>query len=504
MKTSKPIVTATHFLFLWIVLLTMYRILSNTQDHMGLFYDEAYYFHWSEQLDWGYYSKPPMVAWLISASTFLFGISELSVKIFSPLLYAATAWLVYVLAKLCLNKRAAIYATLIFSSTPLVGFNSLFITTDAPLFFFWALSSYLFLRALKTDSWRHWLFLGFSIGLGILSKYTFVALPLGLLCYALIQRQWFLFQSLKVWSAVGIALILACLNLYWNWAHDFIAFSHTKEIAKLDGALLKPWELLSFLGTQILIFGFVWSMALIACSASVYRGLKENSNLVFLLCTALPILVIIGSQAFLSRAFANWAGPFIIPTSILAAYVIQKHLSPAKVLTIGICINLIPLSLTYHWPLILDNLNIEQSKKNSPYQRFSGWRELSEKINPILTLHSDAKLLSQSRELLAYVGFYSKTPTKDIWYWNPKHDKHIDNHYDLKSNIGKVHHLNTSNSYVFVSKKPLQRSIQDRFKNVEFLGKEEYKVSEKLKREVYVYHMEGFQGYRYYPQLSEK
>src|SRR5450432_2364124 len=35
--------------------------------------DEAHYWDWSRHLDWGYYSKGPLVAWLIRLSCELFG-----------------------------------------------------------------------------------------------------------------------------------------------------------------------------------------------------------------------------------------------------------------------------------------------------------------------------------------------------------------------------------------------------------------------------------------------
>src|SRR4051812_26093343 len=35
--------------------------------------DEAHYWDWSRKLDWSYYSKGPLVAWLIRAGVELFG-----------------------------------------------------------------------------------------------------------------------------------------------------------------------------------------------------------------------------------------------------------------------------------------------------------------------------------------------------------------------------------------------------------------------------------------------
>ena len=41
-----------------------------------LFVDEAQYWVWGQNLDWGYYSKPPMVGWLLRAVTDLAGSSS--------------------------------------------------------------------------------------------------------------------------------------------------------------------------------------------------------------------------------------------------------------------------------------------------------------------------------------------------------------------------------------------------------------------------------------------
>src|SRR5262245_11654533 len=45
---------------------------------LGLSPDEAHYWHWSRNLDWGYYSKGPLVAWMIRGGCELFG--DLSVR----------------------------------------------------------------------------------------------------------------------------------------------------------------------------------------------------------------------------------------------------------------------------------------------------------------------------------------------------------------------------------------------------------------------------------------
>ena len=61
--------------------------------YMGvtLYVDEAQYWTWAQQLDWGYFSKPPGVAALIALSTALFGDGLLGVKALAMLCYPLAA-----------------------------------------------------------------------------------------------------------------------------------------------------------------------------------------------------------------------------------------------------------------------------------------------------------------------------------------------------------------------------------------------------------------------------
>mgnify|MGYP003353868740 CR=1 FL=1 len=54
---------------------------------VGLHVDEAQYWWWSRNLQWGYFSKPPGIAALISLSTALFGDSVVATAILDRLLH---------------------------------------------------------------------------------------------------------------------------------------------------------------------------------------------------------------------------------------------------------------------------------------------------------------------------------------------------------------------------------------------------------------------------------
>src|SRR5436309_5406627 len=57
-----------------ILLASVFHVLYLTHDcPLDLAPDEGHYWDWSRHLDWSYYSKGPLVAWLIHASCYLFG-----------------------------------------------------------------------------------------------------------------------------------------------------------------------------------------------------------------------------------------------------------------------------------------------------------------------------------------------------------------------------------------------------------------------------------------------
>jgi len=107
--------------------------------NIDLFYDEAYYYYWSKHLAFGYYSKPPMIAYVIYIFTHIFGNSELAIRLASNLFYSLTAIIVFLIAKEIFKKeKIALLSGLSYIILPGISYLSLIISTDALLSFFWA------------------------------------------------------------------------------------------------------------------------------------------------------------------------------------------------------------------------------------------------------------------------------------------------------------------------------------------------------------------------------
>ena len=105
--------------------------------------DEAQYWDWSRRLDLSYYSKGPLVAYIIRASCAVFGETMQAVRYPAILLGAGTSIFAYLLTlKLFRSDRLALGATLMFSIVPIFIFGGIFMTIDAPLLFCWAAATY--------------------------------------------------------------------------------------------------------------------------------------------------------------------------------------------------------------------------------------------------------------------------------------------------------------------------------------------------------------------------
>lgn len=302
-------------------LLTAVRLVTLFTTPFELYPDEAQYWLWSRDLAFGYYSKPPMVAWLIAASTSVFGDAEGFVRLASPLLHGGAALAVFAAASRFYDRRTGFWAAAVYSLMPGVQLSAGLASTDAPLLFFLALTLWAY-AALQTGASRLSTAAAFgaALGLAFLSKYAALYAAGGAVMHALIAR-----EARRPWSPATLAAAVAAFatiagpNVAWNATHGFSTVAHTAANAGWNPAhLANPAELIEFLVSQFGVFGPVpfFTLGLVA-TAAAQRRLKGAE--LAAACFAAPPLVLVTIQAFLSRANANWAVAAYVAGSVLAA-----------------------------------------------------------------------------------------------------------------------------------------------------------------------------------------
>lgn len=304
------------------------RIVGLVINPASLHADETQYWVWSQSLDWGYFSKPPLIAWTIAGSTALFGDSDWAVRLPAPFLHTTTAVLLALSAGRLFGRVAAAWTLIVWLTLPSVWLSAAIMSTDALLLTFWSLALYAFIRLRDGGGWGWALLLGVGLGLGMLAKYAMGYFLAGLVLAALLDtasRKALLRPNL-ILTALATLLILAP-NLVWNWRNEFATVSHTAANANWGADMFNPGEAASFLVDQLAVFGpalFITLLTALFITARYWRQGRAEPVFVVLACFCVPALVVVTGQAFLSRAHANWAASaYAAATVLTVAFLLQ-------------------------------------------------------------------------------------------------------------------------------------------------------------------------------------
>src|SRR5438874_7988444 len=126
--------STTRAVWIFIVALTAIRLsMLATTD---LEFDEAHYWMWSERLAPAYFSKGPAIAFVIRASTTVFGANEFGVRFFSTLLAAGISVLLFYFTRRLFNATAALWPVVALNVTLIFNTGAFLMTIDALSAFF--------------------------------------------------------------------------------------------------------------------------------------------------------------------------------------------------------------------------------------------------------------------------------------------------------------------------------------------------------------------------------
>jgi 4-amino-4-deoxy-L-arabinose transferase-like glycosyltransferase len=383
--------------------LVAWRLLAAADARLNLSIDEAQYFLWSLEPAWGYFSKPPMIAWTIAATTYVCGDSEACIRLPATLLFAASAWIVAALTERLYDARIGLWAGIAFAMLFLTSFYSWVMTTDAILLFFWSLALFLFLRALASDRWRDWLGLGICVGLGLLTKYS-MGLFLGCALLVLWIDHRPRLASPKPWLAAFLACAFLIPNLAWNFTHDFSTLRHTAEISQLDRDLFHPGSLAAFVAAQFGVMGPLLFAALLGSSAD-RTAWRADARYRLIGLFALPVLALFILLSLLSRAHANWAAPAYVAATTLAVVWLLRH-GRQRWLIAALALNLILAATLYHWHRIAPGIGIELRKGTDPFYPVRGWNTAGMELAQSLRASGCRAVLASDRGTLVELAYY--------------------------------------------------------------------------------------------------
>ena len=474
---------------IFLAVITLLRLAWLAGRPIDLYPDEAQYWIWAQHPAWGYFSKPPMVAWLIAASIHGFGDSDLSVKLPANLAYFFTSLVVYRIAERLYDGHTAGWSAIAFITLPSVSLSSVVISTDVPLLFFWACATYAFVRARESGAaplW--WLAVGLAAGLGLLSKYAmgfWLGSALGLLLIVPGER-----RHLRGYAAaILLAVLVYSPNFLWNAANGFASYHHTAANADLHGFALHPGAFLEFAGSQFGVFGPVFAATLVVIAAAAMRrsvSIDRRSGL--LLALSLPTLIVMLCESMLSRAQPNWSAPAYLTATILVVAWLRSHGRDVLVQwsVVGHVVMAVAVFGAHDIALAI---NLPLPGKLDPVHRLRGWHTLGEAVSRSLIEAPRLPLLADSRELMAALIYYMQPHPFDMLMWNP--GKGVNNGFEQTQSLpGRP-----GGDYLWISDRRDDAAVTGYFARYEEIAHIRVPIGRGLARDIRITALYGFKGY---------
>lgn len=486
-------------------LVTAARLAFIALADLDLDFEEAQYWFWSRDLAWGYFSKPPLIAWLIAGGTALCGDGEACIRWPSPVIHTATAFVVGAIGAAVAaprdRRRVALWSALGYATLPGVSLSALLMTTDVPLLFFWSVALLAWIRLMQGGG-AGWAVLGgLALGLGLLSKYAMAYFLIGAALHLAVSAEARRIArrrgpALLAFLAIGLALLAP--NIAWNAADGFITFRHTAENANLDDGLLHPVRMLEFLGGQFGVFGPVLFVVLMAALPVWWRQARRpvgdeppgDAGLA-LGAFCYPVIALLLLQALVSRANANWAATAYVAGTVIAIQLLVA--GRRRLLAASFGLHLAAAAALHLALATLPAVNLPGLGAKPIGARLQGWDALGSRVAAALAAEPGSVLASEYRQLLWILAYYAELPAGRYAKWNGDGD--IDDHFELIGATVENAAAAGATRFVLASERPEPMGILDRFVEWRLLEEVEQPLGAGLVRRLWLYELSGFRGY---------
>ncbi len=454
--------------------LAIFRILYVLFYPIDLSPEEAQYWDWSRHLDFSYYSKPPLVAYLNFISTSLLGNTEIGVRITPIILSFILSVLTFLFVKKLFDEKTAFLSSVLPNFFIGTSINSILMTTDAPFIFFWAVSVMLIYLAVEKNTYTLWLLVGLFAGLSFLSKYTAVFLFPLTLFYLFIKGK---ILNPRPYISLIPAFILSLPVLYWNIKHDFVSFKHISSLAGKRSNFPNLDTFIEFLGGQIILLSIIPFFFLLY---GWYVAIKKrDEKLIFLTVYSLPVFLFFLFLSLRKEVYANWSGFAYFTGSILSVIFMKRVI----LYVFPVCFF---LTLLLHFTPLFDVLNLRKllPPEKDPVKVMVGWEKLGKEVSKLKK--EGEFIFSNAYQISAELAFYVEGNPRTFVF----HMGRMTQYYFWKEELKKC----KGKDAIFVSYWGLPKVISEHFEGYEFLKEIKVYWRGKEIRKFKVYRLKGFKG----------
>lgn len=473
-------------LLLLIVLKSMFMLFIILYGEIGLSPDEAQYWTWSQQLDWGYYSKPPGIALEILFGTMFFGNTELGVRTGALIIGFLLPIAVWLLAKRSgLDERRAFIAGVIMNFAPIGMIASLLATTDGPFILFWTFACVVIVDALWKEKNPNYLLFGLLIFFGALFKWPIYYLWLPVFIIAFFKER---FRHSSIFLGMGISLLGLLPSIIWNSSRGWPTFLHVwktmigrQQFQAANPPLLKGnfWD---FIGAQAALLSPILCIILIIALISLWRHRKSAPQSI-LFCGLLTTVALLSYSliALAMKMQGNWC-VFAYPTAIIVIAWWSTEGSKHRLtwIWIGVITSILFCMAGLAIPTLQSkniSIGFEIPYSANPFRECLGWRKLPSILDQVeAELHPDF-LFAETYQMTSLTSFYNPSQQRAYFlnlggarknqftYWKSMADEQLNRSglYIKQVQNPLKHNLSESISHA-------QKKLRPYFSSVEFVG----------------------------------
>ena len=266
-----------------------------------LYSDEAYYALFADQLDFGYFDHPPMIALMIRIGLLIFK-NEIGVRLLSVIAITLALYSTYKLADV---NKPVLFLTAIFSifGLNILGFLAL---PDSPLLLFTVLFFIVYKRFLLKESILNSILLGLTMAAMLYSKYHGILI----LLFTVISNLKLL-RSGKIWISIILGILLFSPHIIWQLNNDLVSISyHFFERSVSHYKVSFTYE---YLLGQILYYGPVSVIFMFIAAIKFRQSNLFDKALLWNLWGFIGFFLL---SSLKGRVEVNWTLPIIIPLLI--------------------------------------------------------------------------------------------------------------------------------------------------------------------------------------------
>ena len=275
-----------------------------------LFDDEAYYWVYSNFLDWGYFDHPPMIALLIKLGMLIFS-GELGVRFFVLVIGTLS---IFIIEKLTNPDNLKLFYAIVLNIA-ILQIGGIIAVPDIPLLFFTALFFWVYKKYSEQINWMNAVWLSITVALLLYSKYHGL-----LIILATLLSNFKLLKQPATWLVIVLSILFFMPHVLWQLEHGLPSLNY-----HLFERVSPPYSLsftTDYLAGQLLIAGpllgwlLIWSAFRFRPTDQTQKAMRWSLIFVYLLFFV---------SSFKSRTEANWTVPLLVPLIVLAYHHLEKN-----------------------------------------------------------------------------------------------------------------------------------------------------------------------------------